>query len=62
MWCFGLGCIVNQGMTSFTTLFLSSGSAEMDFVSGILPVIYLKADVSLTSAGTTNNVTTWNID
>ena len=52
---------VGFGSIASNSIFRSEGNGTT-FPGGICPVIYLDSNISLTSVGTTNNTTTWNID
>ena len=58
---FAPGIVYYGTASSYYNVFTSNGYAYFG-AFGVHPVIYLDSNVSLTSAGTTNNVTTWNID
>ena len=59
---FGWASINGAGFISGNNnAFFSNGDNNV-VADGICPVVYLNANVSLTSAGTSNKVTTWNID
>ena len=58
---FGPGALFNNAAGPTYSTFLSNGT-EDGCAFGMCPVIYLDSNVSLTSAGTTNNIHTWNID
>ena len=58
---FGPGYLENGYAFECGPFFYNSGM-EFSRAYGVRPVIYLVDEVSLTSAGTTGNITTWNID
>lgn len=58
---YGPGYVYNRIAWSYKNTFESDG-LENVYTHGVCPVIYLDSDVSLTSAGTTGSVTTWNIN
>ena len=61
---FGPGWVYNNQVCSCNGDFSSDGSdmGNAARALGVRPVIYLDSNISMTSAGTTDNVTTWNID
>lgn len=62
---YGPGCVWSGLVSSYNggnTCLFSSNKNERKLAFGIRPVLYLDSNVSLTSAGTTESVTTWNID
>ena len=58
---FGPGYVNGGFAGAVYNTFISTGES-IGMAFGIRPVIYLDSNVSLTATGTTNNVTTWNID
>ena len=58
---FGAGHVLSGVVRSYGNHFYSYGMESRE-VSGVRPVVYLSANVELTAVGTTNNITTWNIN
>ena len=57
---FGIGSI--SGGSIYCSGIFDTVGRSLPVAMGIRPIIYLDENVSLTSTGMTNNITTWNID